>query len=493
MKMKRVAQAIAAGLFLLAVYRAATQSIVHDEALTWYWFVATPLASLVQTFDANHHILHTFLVRMVTAVGGVSELTMRIPALGGAALLLWTLVRLGSRLFGETWLTPALVVLAGASPLVLDFSVAARGYGLGLAFLFVAIDRLIEIQRRPAVARELWVPGAAVGLAVASNLAFAVPGLALMVVFICGWRPPRPAVPKVKKKRNPTEPARAHWLHLPLASGLVVASFALVTPVSQMATMSKYYVGSKTFAASLADLGSYTLGHNEGIGSLNAPAAGSSAAKQVFGFIVYPGVILGGLILGWRRRTLAGAEAGPDWLVFITATAVLCWAAAAAGNLSAGILYPADRTGLYHVPLFALALTGLASSAQAPIRRTSAAVAAALIASFAVQLQTSHFMVWRYDADTRALVEEFNRLGLRSSKTPVAGVSWVFQPAIVFYQETRGLKRFEFAAHEELRAGLDVYMLSDSDAALVEKYGLKIVRREPRSKTIIAKPDANKP
>ena len=62
-----------AGLFLVCVYRAITQSITFDEALTWQLYILGPVKNIFQHFDANHHFLNTVLMRLSTAVFGVSE------------------------------------------------------------------------------------------------------------------------------------------------------------------------------------------------------------------------------------------------------------------------------------------------------------------------------------------------------------------------------------------------------------------------------------
>src|SRR6202035_1835943 len=90
---ERVSAALLAAVFVLCVYRAATQSIVHDEALTYQLYLAGPAANLFNYFDANHHFLNTVLMRVTTSMFGFSALAMRIPALLGAALLLTALYR----------------------------------------------------------------------------------------------------------------------------------------------------------------------------------------------------------------------------------------------------------------------------------------------------------------------------------------------------------------------------------------------------------------
>src|SRR5262245_61130906 len=44
-------------------YRAATQSVTHDEAVTYDRYVRGPLYQLVSSSDANNHVLHSLLCR----------------------------------------------------------------------------------------------------------------------------------------------------------------------------------------------------------------------------------------------------------------------------------------------------------------------------------------------------------------------------------------------------------------------------------------------
>jgi hypothetical protein len=88
------ARVLLAALFTVCVYRAVTQSITHDEALTWELYLAGPASAIFHHFDANHHFLNTVLTRISAAVFGISELSLRLPALAGAALYFAAVERL---------------------------------------------------------------------------------------------------------------------------------------------------------------------------------------------------------------------------------------------------------------------------------------------------------------------------------------------------------------------------------------------------------------
>jgi hypothetical protein len=170
------------------------------------------------------------------------------------------------------------------------------------------------------------------------------------------------------------------------------------------------------------------------------------------------------------------------------AIALGAWIAVTAMHFALGTPFPTDRTGIYHFPLFALVLLGLASTPVLALRIPSAVLAAALMLSFAVQFQTSYFRMWRFDAETRDLVVEFNQRGLKRGRLVTAGISWLLQPAVVFYQTTLDTKAFEYAVHEEMRPGLDVYLLTSEDYPLIEKYNLRTTRALSVPQILMAEP-----
>jgi len=70
---------------LWAVARAAVQSITIDEADTYLVWVARPNPSHWEA-ASNNHVLNSLLMRLTTGLFGVSHLSVRAPALLGAAL-----------------------------------------------------------------------------------------------------------------------------------------------------------------------------------------------------------------------------------------------------------------------------------------------------------------------------------------------------------------------------------------------------------------------
>lgn len=227
----RTAAAILAAAFALYVYRAATLSITVDEAFTSNNFVTPPWLQILTTYDANHHLLHSYLCKLFTSLLGLSPFTLRIPALLGSALCLWSAWRLTRTLCANSPLMPALCALLAFHPGLLDYFSLARGYSLGLGFLLFALAESGNAR---------WTRvSLALGLSVAANAVFLVPAAAWIAATLITrrlWK-------------------QADALILP---GAVAALILMAVPVSH-ATAGNFYFGAETLLVSLETIFIYPL------------------------------------------------------------------------------------------------------------------------------------------------------------------------------------------------------------------------------------------
>src|SRR5437763_7225180 len=115
----------AACLLLLAlwaanVYRAATQAITPDEAITYTRYVGPPLRDSLQRTTANNHVLNTLLARIPTSYFHLTDLALRLPSVLLGGLYLWAVFRLARRTCGAGPMFLAGVGLLSLKPLGLD-------------------------------------------------------------------------------------------------------------------------------------------------------------------------------------------------------------------------------------------------------------------------------------------------------------------------------------------------------------------------------------
>ena len=123
---------------LLVIARACIQSITIDEAASYLTFVGRSQPFQWYPAEANH-ILNSALMRLFTSVFGLSHVTVRAPAMLGAAIYIgaaWYVCGIITDRVVIQW--PVFVCLV-YNPFVFDFLVAARGYGLASAFLLCAV------------------------------------------------------------------------------------------------------------------------------------------------------------------------------------------------------------------------------------------------------------------------------------------------------------------------------------------------------------------
>ena len=155
---------------IFCAYRGATQSITHDEAFSALQFISTPIATWAEFYDANNHVLNSLLSKAVVAVLGDSEFSLRLPTiLAGFAFSVGIFsVLMSLRSASIRWVAFVGILL---HPLLLDFSVAARGYCLELACLVWSI--VLGLRGRYLAC------GVVLGFGVSANLTAIFPGIAL--------------------------------------------------------------------------------------------------------------------------------------------------------------------------------------------------------------------------------------------------------------------------------------------------------------------------
>lgn len=500
---RRSAQALLACLFALSVYRAFTQSFVYDEALTWEHFILAPASNIFHFFDANHHFLNSLLARISTSIFGVSEWSMRLPALAGAALYFTACYRLARTAFGDSFTMLLAVALATLNPLVLDFMVAARGYGMALALWMWAAALLLEaFLQQSYKPSHMAAAGVMAALSVTAHLTFVLPAAALagLTLYFARGRSTSPAsapdVPKnlaapkhvqsTRKKKKAAPPLQvvkagtAPWIWFALGAAAIAILFFVLAPVDQMHS-EHFYTGATGLADSLSSFASYSLDRS-------GPLRGQPWLRRLtdaVAFAIAPLVVVGGLIFGLLRRNL---------LLIVTAgTAAFSAIALLLMHVLLDKPFPSDRTGLYFLPLVALTLVGLAHASNGQARWRAASMAAyavgvLLAVHFATEIDPRKFLVWEYDADTRELGDYLAAHRPRGQTIVHVGGSWQLQQSLSYYAVMQNWAWVELRKGEPV-AGLDFYALTPWDRTKVEQeFGLKEIYRGPVSGSALAVP-----
>lgn len=479
--------ALALLVFLAAanLYRAATQSITADEAFTYNHYAGGDVP--LRVYDANHHVLFSWLARASVAVFGLSELSLRLPSvLAGCAYLL-AVFRLTSELFRPAWLFLLAVAALTLNPFLLDFLSAARGYSLGLALWMWALVLLHRASQQPSPAPwRVRLASVLLGLAVTANLNFAIPAAALAASFgamaLVGSSAPR---------------QRLLWLARCLAApGLLLAIALLAWPL-RTASRANFYYGAETLRRTFDSLRFYSFW-------FDYAGRGSPSLLQRLLFHGAPwitGVALACCLGVAARRLLrrqVPSEHTERFLFLFGGTVPAALLLTALLRWALGLKYPLDRTALYWIPLLTL-LVLTAISMLRPHRAASWLLGAPLAAflglavlHYAASFQVRFYAQWQYDAATRRFVRRICELQAAARKPRVRiGATWLFEPSLNFYRQRYRLIWLEHVTRDGPRGDYDYYVLgewSPDDWALLGERGLEVLERDPLSGAVLARP-----
>jgi len=505
----RIAVVVCIGVLAgINVYRAATQSITHDEAVTYQRYASGPLYQLVSSSDANNHVLHSLLCRLAVGVLGPVEIAVRAASLVGGILFLAMIARVGWRVWGAS-ATPVLAVLVlGLNPFVMDYLSIARGYSLALGLWVAALDQLLALvlgAPRPRVGPTMAHWDAAVrrasrllALALLANLTFLPTALGLAVCWAAWARQAR----RQALGEGPREFRRWVWRCLVRPGAMVFASLAIAFVKLRPR---QFYYGAGTVAESLRGLVYPSFAHHPQTWPWNNQAPWFTTLLDAIALAVVPALGLGLIALwalaarGLRRGGPEDDGAAPSFWLFYLAAGALCLALVQVAALHAlGVKLPLERTGLFFLPPFFLALLALgpAFPAMRPVRPIVTAGMLLLCIVWGVQLQTDHYRAWVYDSDSRSVFRQIVTQHQLEPKLRLrVGATWLLAPALNFYRDAFNADFVQrIARQDRYPADTDLYVIAapryggvPPDEPVVEVY------RGPRSGTVVALPARRAP
>jgi hypothetical protein len=456
---------IAAALFLSALfglqfYRAATQSITIDEAHIYLDFIRPN--AILNSYEAGHHILQTYLSWYFSRRWGGSELVLRIPALLACIGWFAFAYRFSSYLFGRGALFFAGVLALASNPLLLDHLTLARGYGLAAAFfgwaLYASI-RFVETSRR----NFLTAAGVLSALAVASNLTF--------LLAVCGVAT---AILSLRLSRRGEALPKVNWLNDYFGPAVVVGILIVMLPLTHVNPGEHYYYGASTLADSARSLMLATFDRRWN-GPI-VPAVGYGVAAVAFA------AMTAGIWFAVRRRQ---SNAGPVFICAISlATGIL---AAIVAHYVTRTPYPMARTGMWiYVLLSAGALSGCAAVISRFPRASSACATGlfALGAAYLWQYDTRYVLEWREDAAIKQFMADITkRESGRNREYTVAGPFVYMYPAD-YYRIRWKVENMRPMSHGGAVPGADYYVLQDRPDA--ERLGASILEERLICRCLLA-------
>jgi len=155
---------------------------------------------------------------------------------------------------------------------------------------------------------------------------------------------------------------------------------------------------------------------------------------------------------------------------------------------------PKDRTGLFFLPLWTLALVGSVAIASNPHGRRVAhrgGTVLLLVAAlyFLACLRIGYFKEWKFDSDTKTLYWIMDDLHQRC-RIEKFGIDWRYQLALNFYREVYrnySLSEFSYVNSGDLPVDRDAYAIFlPTSEDFIERQHLHVIYRNDESNAAVA-------
>ena len=455
---------------LWVITRACIQSITIDEAASYLTFVGQNQPFQWYPSEANH-ILNSALMRLFTTVFGPSHVTVRAPAMIGAAVYIgaaWYVCGLITSRVSIQW--PVFVCLV-YNPFVFDFMVAARGYGLATAFLLCAIAIPAGQRLRGAS------PSAAcaacstfVALSFASNFSFAFADAAVLLMVWLWTSSPERFRPRV--------------LAAAILPGLMVTVLLSLDAILHFPP-GRLFDGATSLHQTLRSI------RDASLYEVN-PELANPLVYAVLDYLrpfLFP--LLGVAVLVKALLLVLNRDKPKDtrtkWLL------EMAWALAGAVVLALvahwlafrmfHLLLPWNRTALFFVPLVTLLIGALAALPS----RILTGICYLFAIYFLFCLRLTYFKEWKYDADVKnvyAVVAYYNH----NYCVEDVPSSWYYTSSLNFYRKLSGRETLApFASQDAPPAGRAVYVLNATfDRNFIDSQHLAVVYRGDLSEAVVA-------
>ena len=485
--------ALLSALFAASIYRAWSLSISMDEAYTYLSFVAPPLTQVLTTYSPNHHVLFSLLAKASIQTFGVSELSLRLPALLGCILFFFASWGIGRALFEKRSTMLLSLCLVTLDPFTFDYMSQARGYSLSLGFYLLGVLVLIRLPQVESSRKSsrLVLAGTLLGLAVAANIAFGIPVVALNLLFgaaIAG---------QVFDLRLKT---------ISLLLGPEIVAFCAVAGSPLLHADRRDFVGG--FASVFDTLSNFSIAcvlhdwEGNGVWTKQINIWTSDFFYPAFRIVVL--IVLGtvacwfaGYLVGrLRRQGRAGFPMAPNeyWVFFFGGSLILSAAMLIVAHRAAHAPYPFARMVIYCWPLLAFTMCLLIERfhpGNVALRIFSVLLlmfCVTIVIQSGLQFDMDHFGWLEYSAGTKQIAGIIRDREAGSTREVAISSSGSLYACLSYYESVYSMKRWRLK-ERSASPQPDGYLVIDVfEARNGVPSGYRQIWRDPLSGAVIAVP-----
>jgi hypothetical protein len=466
---------ISVALLSYTIIRACSVPFTHDESYTYLYASHNSFMEIISNrtaqVSANNHILNTLFMKLWDNTIGSSEITLRLHSLFAHALyLLFTFLLLKN--FRSSFMIIMGFILLNINPYLLEFFSLARGYAMAISFMLISIyyfTRYLQEEKD----RPLLYCMISAALAVLSNFALLNYFAAIIVIQqVVIWLNYRDLKTSFTKSRS-----------------VLVTTLALAVicyePVRKLIRFNCIDFGG------LDGIWEDTVASQINVFLYEQPY--DFTVFRVIDAFVLVSVIAYALILLIKliRGTLQQQDRN-GLLIFSVLLLILFFSAMQ--HYLLGSPYIVERFALFITPLYMLVLVyllnGLAEKRSA-LRYAGFVLPVVLLVGmsfhFSKCANVTYASNWNFDADTKRMILDLEKEKTTSGRQKIKlGVTWLFEPGLNFYRQTKKLDWLETITREEVSGNFDLYYVSSEDRAKVPA-GKKIIKEYANSNSLLMK------
>lgn len=390
--------ALSLTLWFYIVLRAWKVPLTHDEVANFFHYVSPGdiWPGDKTLWDANNHILNTYLTRFSYLLFGGEEWALRLPTVLLAGVYFLFTYKLASKL-KQPLIRWSLVLALLFAHVVIEFLALTRGYGISLGFMLAGLYYAYAYIEKPRM-YALILTAVFLVLAVFANLNLLI--LLLMVVVFL-----------IAKAINESKNHKGVVWHVIVLLGIVAV------PV-------RFFIG---YGFNLKERGKLYYGGEESFWK--------DTVTSVMEYIAWDFVAIGNVVLVILflliiallikslkpniDKILAPEMLFPYLLIGLVISSILIFH-------FLGTLYQLDRTALHYYPLFVLSLVFLLDKSSIRYRKQLAALILTILSFFPIhfisKLNTSYSSLWYHDESTRRFLEIIiEHSGMQNHLTSISG------------------------------------------------------------------------
>jgi len=466
---------IALGLLGYTVLRACNVPFTHDESYTYLYCSHDSFMEIISNrtrqVSANNHILNTLFMKLWQNTTGSSEIALRLHSvLAHAVYMMFTFLLLKN--FRSGFVIIAGFLLLNINPYLLEFFSLARGYALAISFMLMSMYYFIRYLEEEKEKQLLYCMIAA-SLAVLSNFALLNYFAAVLVIHqLVIWTRYRDIKTNFQKSRT-------------ALITVLVLGVICYEPIRKLIRFNCIDFGGmegiwENTVASQINVFLYEQPYDFTVFRI-------IDAIVLVSVIAYAALLLAKILRGKMQQHDRNG-------FFIFGVLLLILFFNALQHYLLGSPYIVERFALFITPLYMLMLVHLlnALTEKKPALKFAGfglliAFTAGMAFHFSKCANLSYASNWNFDADTKQMLLDLEKEKVASGKQKIKlGVTWLFEPGINFYRESKQLDWLETVTREDVSNEFDLYYIERNDQAKVQQQK-KVIHEYPASGSLLMK------